>query len=63
MKVMFKTFELLPQEETLSTPLFSSDASYEQFREAFIEQVAPEQEKWQEARLKSEEEARQRLLR
>lgn len=63
MKVMFKTFELLPQEEELSSPLFASEASYDQFREAFIEEVAPEQEKWQEARRKSEEEARQRLLR
>jgi hypothetical protein len=63
MNLMFKTFELLPGEATLSRPLFETEASYEQFREAFIEEVTPQQERWQEARLKSEEEARQRLLR
>lgn len=63
MNAMFKTFELLPEEEALTSPLFSTEASYEQFRQTFIEEVAEEQEKWQEARRKSEEESRQRLLR
>jgi len=60
---MPETLELLPNQQALSRPLFASDEEYVKFRESFIEKVVPVQEEWQEARRKSEEEARQRLLR
>jgi hypothetical protein len=63
MKVMAEILELLPNERQLSRPLFANNTDYDEFREAFIEEVMPKQEKWQEARRKSEEESRQRLLR
>ena len=59
---MVETIELLPNEQHVSE-LFANDVAYDNFREVFIEAVLPQQEKWQEARRKSEEEARQRLLR
>ncbi|HNY42273.1 MAG TPA: hypothetical protein PKJ41_17850 [Bryobacteraceae bacterium] len=55
--------ELVPNETAISKPLFADDATYQQFRESFIESMIPELERLQEARRKSEEEARQRLLR
>ena len=55
--------ELVPNEADISKPLFPDDAAYQQFRESFIESMAPELERLQEARRKSEQEARQRLLR
>lgn len=60
---MADTLEILPNEKELSRPLFASDEEYTEFRESFIETVAPDQEKWQEARRKSEEDAHMRLLR
>jgi hypothetical protein len=60
---MGELLELLPNEGELCRPLFANDAEYDEFREEFIREVVPQQEKWQEARRKSEEEARQRLLR
>ena len=60
---MADTLELLPNEQEISRPLFASEEDYERFRESFIETVEPQQEKWMEARRKSEEESRQRLLR
>lgn len=60
---MPNTLELLPNETSLSSPLFSSDEAYVEFRESFMEEVIPKQEEWLEARRKSEEEARLRLLR
>lgn len=55
--------ELLPDENQLATPLFPTPEEYVEFRESFMEEVIPRQEQWLEARRKSEEEARQRLLR
>lgn len=55
--------ELLPEATKLAKPLFAKEEDYDKFREDFIETVTPELEKWAEARRKSEEEARQRLLR
>ena len=60
---MANTLELLPDEATLSHPLFSSEEAYVEFRESFMDEVIPKQEEWLEARRKSEEEARLRLLR
>ena len=60
---MPNTLELLPDEAALSQPLFSTEEAYVEFRESFMEEVIPKQEKWLEARRKSEEEARLRLLR
>lgn len=57
------TLELLPDQAKTATPLFSSPEDYAQFRETFMVEVIPRQEEWLEARRKSEEEARQRLLR
>ena len=57
------TFELLPNEDELARPLFATAEDYDKFRESFIEAVVPQQEEWLQARRKSEEESRQRLLR
>ena len=55
--------ELIPDEDQAATPLFATDEAYADFRESFMDDVIPRQEKWLDARRKSEEEARQRLLR
>ncbi len=60
---MPEILELLPENPGLAAPLFNDEEEYFKFREDFIEAVADEQEKWLEARRRSEEEARQRLLR
>ena len=57
------TLELIPNENEFATLLFESEEDYIRFREAFIDEVIPLQEEWLEARRKSEEESRQRLLR
>lgn len=59
---MPQTLELLPDENQTATPLFSPE-EYAEFRRSFMDEVIPLQEVWLEARRKSEEEARQRLLR
>jgi hypothetical protein len=61
--LMADTLDLLPNEKELSRPLFASDEEYAEFRENFIETVAPQHEEWQEVRRKSEEDAHTRLLR
>lgn len=63
---MSVVLDVLPQEQMLSAklePLFTSPAAYGDFREWYIEGVSEELERLQEARRKSEEESRQRLLR
>lgn len=45
-----------------STPLFESPQDYREFRERYVEAMRPELEQQSEARRKSEEEARRRLL-
>ncbi len=60
---MTQTIELLPDEDRPATPLFSSEEEYLEFRQSYMDEVIPLQEQWLEARRKSEEEARQRLLR
>lgn len=60
---MPEILELLPEAPELARPLFPDEQEYDLFRERFIETVAPQLERWQEARRKSEEESRQRLLR
>lgn len=52
---------LLP-EETQLTPLFPDDSDYREFRARYAEDVRPKLEELREARRKSEEDARQRLL-
>lgn len=49
------TLELLPELTVEAMPLFANEAEYFDFRELFMQEVIPEQEKWLEARLKSEE--------
>jgi hypothetical protein len=61
--VMAETYELLPNNPGLARPLFENDDDYLRFRESFTDTVVPEQEEWMKARRRSEEEARQRLLR
>ena len=61
--VMPEILELLPEDHVEATPLFENEEEYFDFREVFMQEVIPEQEKWLEARMKSEEESRQRLLR
>ena len=60
---MVHVIELLPDSAEKPRPLFASDEDYARFRESFMEEVIPQQEKWTEARRRSEEKARQRLLR
>lgn len=60
---MVQTIELLPDAAEKPRPLFPNPEDYARFREAFMEEVIPQQEKWTEARRRSEEKARQRLLR
>ena len=55
--------ELVPNEAEVAKPLFSSDEAYNEFRESFMDEVIPELDRLLEARRKSEQEARQRLLR
>lgn len=55
--------ELVPNQKELSRPLFPSEEAYLAFCESFSEEVRPELERLEEARRKSELEARQRLLR
>lgn len=57
------TLELLPDASQTATPLFQTEEEYAAFRQSFMDEVIPRQEEWMEARRKSEEEARQRLLR
>jgi len=52
---------LIP-EETQLTPLFPDESDYREFRARFAEDVSPQLEELREARRKSEEDARQRLL-
>lgn len=53
-KAMPDTLELLPELTVEAMPLFANEAEYFDFRELFMQEVIPEQEKWLEARLKSE---------
>lgn len=57
------TIELVPGERMLSSDLFKTEIDYAKFRESFISEVLPEQERWLEIRRQSEEESRVRLLR
>lgn len=45
-----------------SKPLFRSAAEYQAFRESYMEEVAPELEKWRLARLRSERESMFRIV-
>jgi len=54
--------KVLTNENEVASRLFN-DEEYAIFRESFMDEVIPRQEEWMEARRKSEEEARQRLLR
>lgn len=60
---MVQAIELLPSDTEQPRLLFENEADYARFRESFMAEVIPQQEEWLEARRKSEEEARQRLLR
>ena len=60
---MSQTLELLPDQQERLEPFFKDEADYLKFREWYIEEVGPELERLAEARRKSEQEARQRLLR
>ena len=55
--------ELIPNENKRGTRVFSSDADYEKFRLSFYEEVKASLDKWDEIRMRSEEEARQRWSR
>ncbi|MBI5423234.1 MAG: hypothetical protein HZA32_04055 [Opitutae bacterium] len=54
--------ELVPNQATLAKPLFPTEEAYNEFRESFMEEAIPELDRLLEARRKSEQEARQRLL-
>jgi hypothetical protein len=55
--------ELVPNEAELAKPLFAREEDYADFRESFMDKAIPELERLLEARRKSEQESRQRLLR
>jgi hypothetical protein len=59
---MSTTLELIPNEAAVSKPLFATEEAYHQFRETFMDEAIPELDRLMEARRKSEQEARQRLL-
>ncbi len=54
--------ELVPNEAAVAKPLFSDEKAYNEFRESFMDEAIPELDRLLEARRKSEQEARQRLL-
>lgn len=56
------TIEFLPNQSEVAKPLFADQAAYNEFREDFMSQAIPELDRLMEARRKSEQEARQRLL-
>lgn len=56
------TIEILPNQTEVAMPLFPDQADYNSFRESFMEKAIPELDILLEARRKSEQEARQRLL-
>lgn len=59
---MLDTLDIIP-EKAETRPHFESIEEYERFREEFVGRIVPIQDKWREARRRSEEEARHRLLR
>lgn len=54
--------EILPNQAKVAKPLFSSRSDYNQFRESFMAKAKPDLDRLLEARRKSEQAARQRLL-
>lgn len=54
--------EIIPDQDRRTEPLFESEEDFVRFSEAFVSRVSPELEKANEARVKSEQEARERLL-
>ena len=59
---MSSTLEIIPNQTELAQPLFANDEEYAVFREAFMNEAIPELERLLEARRKSEQESRERLL-
>lgn len=59
---MLDTLAIIP-EEAETQPHFETPDEYERFREESVDRIVPIQEQWREARRRSEEEARHRLLR
>jgi len=53
---MVKIISLLPDlpDGVNSRPLFATDEEYQDFRQRYIETMAPELEKWRRAHLESE---------
>lgn len=60
---MPEVIELIPNQAAVSQPLFPDAEAYAQFRESFMNEAIPELERLQDARRRSEQESRQRLLR
>ncbi|MSU49002.1 MAG: hypothetical protein EXS37_07950 [Opitutus sp.] len=60
---MPEILELIPNQAAVMQPLFPDATAYAEFRESFMNEVIPELERLQEARRKSEQESRERLLR
>ena len=56
---MYQTLELIPGQAAVSQPLFEQEADYQEFRRSFAEEVAPQLERFREARRQSEEDAKQ----
>ena len=45
-----------------SKPFFKTEEEYQRFRDNFIKDVAPKMKKWQIARMRSEQAARNRIV-
>lgn len=59
---MSNKLEVIPNQEKVSRPLFSSQDEYDRFRETYMDAVIPELERLREARMKSELESHQRIV-
>jgi hypothetical protein len=57
------TIEVIPNQAEQTKPLFDCEEDYALFRESFTNQAIPEVERTLEARRKSEQASRERLLR
>lgn len=60
---MPQVIELVPNQAAVATPLFPDNEAYNEFRESFMDEAIPELDRLLDARRKSEQEARERLLR
>jgi hypothetical protein len=59
---MNELLEVIPGQAELSQPLFETEGEYQNFRQSYAEEIAPELEILREARRQSEEESKQHWM-